>query len=128
MERYLWNHKDVSSLLGKTLKRVERIKKNELLFETSSGHQYLMCHDQSCCESVYLEDIIGDLEDLVGHPLLMSEVVTEKSKTEDGSQTWSFYKFATIKGDVTLRWYGESNGWYSEEVDFLIVPRECKFY
>lgn len=79
-----------------------------------------MSHSQNCCEAVWLEDVIGDPADLIGVPLLMCEEVDsdqpEGNEYGDVSQaTW--YKFRTNKGDVTLRWMGTSNGYYSTSVD-----------
>ena len=95
-----------------------------LIFTRQDGKRFAFYHEQDCCETVEIEDIVGDLSDLVGVPLLVAEEVTsyEGPQRIDNdsheSETWTFYKFSTIKGDVTVRWYGSSNGYYSESVDF----------
>ncbi|MEK8196241.1 DUF7448 domain-containing protein [Lysinibacillus sp. FSL M8-0134] len=113
----------IETLLNKTLSSIEQVGNDELYFLTTEGDKFKMYHEQDCCESVWLEETIGDLEDLIGSPLLMAEEVIEIPPESDNyeSVTWTFYKFATIKGYVTLRWVGESNGYYSESVDFRKV-------
>jgi len=108
---------EFKELLGKTLIHVEQLE-DEMIFDCSDATKYRMYHEQDCCEDVTIEDITGDLQDLLGHPILLAEEVVEEADTEYGSETWTFYKLSTVKGSVTIRWYGESNGYYSESVDF----------
>ena len=112
---------EISALLGQTLKSIKgNVGDREVFFETINGDRYEMYHQQDCCEDVYLEDINGELSDLVGSPLTQAEENSEDAA--DGnflSATWTFYKLATINGYVTLRWFGESNGYYSESVSIM---------
>lgn len=106
---------DIEELLGQTLVRVERTANGNILFESQDGTFYVLTHLQDCCESVYIDDIVGDLDALVGSPILMADEATRRND----SQTWTFYKFATMKGYVDIRWCGSSNGYYSESADFI---------
>ncbi|AGY46634.1 hypothetical protein BigBertha_126 [Bacillus phage BigBertha] len=128
MRYYSWNNEEVEmeELKGKTFTRIDKNGSDQLVFYDTDGEVYLMFHNQDCCETVDIEDIEGDLEDLLHSPILMAEEVTNQGNTRWGSQTWTFYKFSTIKGTVVLRWLGESNGYYSESVDFLKLLGEDK--
>lgn len=117
--------RDISDLLGKTLIDIRVSGSDSIYFTTNNGEVYLMWHQQDCCESVYLEDVHGDLDDLLNSPILMAEEETGGDAPKDSgdeSYTWTFYKLATVRGYVTLRWYGSSNGYYySEQVDFHLT-------
>lgn len=124
--------KDVefSNILGKTLVSVEGRKGDDsITFTANNGDKYVLYHGQDCCENVYVEDICGGWSDLIGSPILQAECNTSnenppdvKLKNYQDSFTWTFYRIATMKGQVVIRWYGESNGYYSESVDFKFFP------
>lgn len=130
----------IELLLGKTLTEVRKTD-NEIFFVVTENEIYKMYHSQDCCECVSIDDINGDLQDLIGNPITLAEETSSNEKTaeqlaeevrlkeEDGDEywdrnesfTWTFYKLATIKGFVDIRWFGESNGYYSESVDVVLV-------
>lgn len=125
---------EFNTLVGRTIAAI-KVDDGEdaVTFSCTDGDRFRMYHSQSCCENVRLSDVVGDLDDLIGSPILLAEEVTHLNEDppevtvseEDAryreSWTWTFYKLATIKGSVTLRWLGESNGYYSESVDFDLV-------
>ena len=132
MQRVDWRNKDVpfNKLAGLTLVRAERVGDEQIEFETNDGRIFVMYHLQDCCERVLIEDIVGDLQDLVGEPILLAEKVDgetvrkpiERDPDEyKESFTWTFYKLATRKGYVDIRWFGQSNGYYSESVNFVEI-------
>lgn len=120
---------EFSDLVGRTLTRAERIGDDRIEFDDTNGNKFALWHCQDCCESVEIESITGDLEDLVGTPILLAEEASSDNAPADvkrdytpESETWTFYKLRTIKGSVDIRWFGESNGYYSEGVDFDQLP------
>ena len=112
----------IEKLIGQVAKTVTNAHDLELIFDLENGQTARFYHEQDCCESVSIEEIHGDLNDLVGQEITQAEFVYENANIEDdyNTATWTFYKFATNRGSVTVRWYGTSNGYYSEFVDFEI--------
>jgi hypothetical protein len=100
--------------------------KDEIVF-TAGPRKFIMYHSQNCCERVTVEDVVGDFNDLIGFPILQAEESTDstnhKPNSGDESFTWTFYRISTMKGQVVIRWYGSSNGYYSESVAFKeVIP------
>lgn len=114
-------------LIGKTFASVTVTPDREqIIFGTVDGPSFRFWHLPECCESVAVQDVIGDLDDLEGCPILEAEEISSEghpppepaaSEYAD-SYTWTFYRFSTVKGTVTVRWLGQSNGYYSESVTF----------
>jgi hypothetical protein len=98
---------------------------DEMVFTAQDGRRFRFYHRSDCCETVDIQDICGDLSWLVGYPI--SEAAEISSDDADApewahdSYTWTFYRFSTVRGTVTVRWLGESNGYYSESVDYEVL-------
>src|SRR5213075_266858 len=114
-------------LQGKTFSLIENMVEgnDEITFTCTDGTKYKLYHDQCCCESVNIVDIDGDAEDLLHSTITLAEVSisSEQQPQQQASDsfTWTFYRIATQRGFLVLRWLGQSNGYYGEEVDFRQV-------
>lgn len=117
---------DISALVSLTIKSIKgmEIYDDDIFIKTECGRTFRMYHQQDCCERVSIEDITGDVRDLIGSPILVAEESTRDdnpsgdSDSYDSLERWTFYKLATINGYVDIRWYGHSNGYYGVGVDF----------
>ena len=114
----------LEEIVGKTLAAVV-LDTEHVLLSFSDGSRYVMFHDQECCEDVGVEDVVGDLNRLVGQVIVEAREDTSGENPADvppredqDSFTWTFYTLRTNLDTVTIRWYGESNGYYSEAADF----------
>lgn len=120
------NHKSFEILKGSTITEIHgmEVDSDEITFTTikdGTTSTYKMYHEQDCCESVDLNDICGDLDDLLNSEVIHAEERSSEGESEWGTSTWTFYDIQTTKGSVHLKWFGESNGYYSESVDFIQI-------
>lgn len=119
MTRFLF-----SDLVSHHILRIEAVKgEGEVRLLLDDGRVFTMLHHQDCCESVYLEDVCGDLDDLIGAQVVHAREETQDDEADAECGMWTFYILSTTKGTVTLRWHGSSNGYYSVGVDFCEAER-----
>jgi hypothetical protein len=104
--------------------------KTEVAFHLSNGEIMIFYHEQDCCENFVLEDVDGDFYDIINTKILLAE---ERISTDsDGinnainyndSNTWTFYTIRTLRGTITMRFCGSSNGYYSERCDICLIKK-----
>lgn len=120
----------LKSIEGATITQVEGAwsGSERVVFTLSDGRLVTFYHDQDCCESVDVEDVLGDVDNLIGSPLILAEEIVrdDPKASESGTKTW--YTFVTSKGSVVIRWYGASNGYYSESVNIRISGESGQLY
>lgn len=106
---------------------LDRGDEDQIVMLTTDGRCWRFCDrcdDDGCERRLEIESVVGDLADLIGEPLLVTEEVVHHNETPKGtvrtsgmeSFTWTCYKLATRVGYVDVRWHGQSNGNYSESV------------
>jgi hypothetical protein len=111
---------DFSDMMGKTITKITGAEygSEQIVIETAEGFTYKLLHNQDCCENVAVEDVTGDISDLLGGIVCEASECSQDNPHARESGTWTFYKLNTNswRGGVCIRWNGESNGYYSEGV------------
>lgn len=106
--------------IGSIITKIDglEIGSQQVHFHTDNGI-FEMYHSQDCCEVVNVDDIVG-ITDLIGAEVyaFIEKTNSDNPKPNSDSFTWTFYTLVTSKGYTDIKWYGESNGYYSESVKF----------
>lgn len=111
-------------LIGKTISRIVVCKDPAFVYFYTNDGNYILHYKFVCsCTVGYVEDICGDLGDLIGVPVLSASFESNVNEFKpddehDHGTYWNFYKISTVKGYVTIRYDVSSNEFYGFEVSF----------
>jgi len=120
----------ITDMIGETLTHIDiDAGKNEILLTTNRGVRIKIYHAQDCCESVVIHDTQGNWHDLVGKVIIEAGLAEDckspppKDAEYVESHTWTTIKLSVDDATVISRWFGESNGYYSESVSIENVTK-----
>ena len=65
---------------------------DEIIFTVADGTEYKMYHTQDCCEGVSIDNINGELSDLVGNPILLAETSSSSEHNVGTTSSESYDK------------------------------------
>lgn len=111
-------------VVGKTVGNIEYSGCDEVDFQFTDGYSLRFYHSQDCCETVEVEKIEGAVFSEVKGKVIKSfleEVDVETIGVHCDSKTKTLYTITFESGEViTILWVGTSNGYYSENVDYIL--------
>ena len=115
----------LDSLVGEKLRYVDVMLGTEdeecvLMLTTESGRTLKFHHYRECCESVEIENTEGNWLRIIGRPIVKTDYILERSDDDNpmvNSWTRTTLIFCTDRHTVTTVWFGESNGYYGEEIE-----------
>lgn len=113
---------ELSELVGQHITNIKGLETHSTFVEifTLEGNHYSFSHEQDCCEQVYLADFESDLENHENTFVISIDVADSDTNSTDDDSTsiWTFYKIQTNRGEIWLRFFRESNGYYGTRIDF----------
>jgi hypothetical protein len=110
-------------LKGQIVKEITGLEKNspEVHIVTNQT-TYKLYHEQDCCESVFVENVIGDEKDILNEEIIFAEEDAGANDPDcygdnyNDSHTWTKYVLKTKNASLEFWFLGESNGYYNENV------------
>lgn len=113
---------DLDNIIGSTILAVDgcTVGSDKVTIHTSKGILRLYFDNDyygSCFVDVRVEDITGDLHDLIDGVVSVAEERSDQVGDRGDYRTkWTFYTIRTTRGDLDLRWLGKDNGYYGVSV------------
>jgi len=119
------NYKFWDEVYGKIVEKID-YSKDEFVLSFTDGTQLKFYHEQYCCEKVYITQFVFSIPEIKGFASIIGKELKsikesyKKGEWEYGTYTETKLEFDTSCGKFEVHWYGESNGWYDENVSFQV--------
>lgn len=112
------------SFIHKTLVKPDSFELDCHIEDTTGAHKWRLHHYQQCCEGVGFHSSTGDwptgpitdalFEERSATP---SWLIGKWESSGYGSHTWTVLSLTDGDNTISLAYFGESNGYYSEDVN-----------
>lgn len=99
----------VKELIGKTITDVaimDQLDEDRVKLCCSDGSKYIMGHTQQHSESVYLEEVEGNIFDILNSPVIDAREDVSNDWVGHSGHIYTTYIIATNNGAVVFKWAG----------------------